>query len=148
MLAPSGNMRSLASIARRHPTLPIIIDHMGALVHKTEAEAFSQIDHVLALGKLSNVAVKATCLPGYSAEDYPWPDVSPYVERLFQSVGAGRLFWGSDLSRLPRPYGLLVEIFRDGFPWLGAATKIWYLARHAGRAGLVIGARSSWHPAF
>jgi len=123
MLAPSGNMRLLASIARRHPTLPIIIDHMGALVHKKGAEAFSQIDDVLALGELSNVAVKATCLPGYSAEAYPWPDVSPYVERLFHSFGADRLFWGSDLSRFPCPYGLLVEMFRDGFPWLGGRNQ-------------------------
>lgn len=118
MLAPSGKMPLLAAIARRHPALPIIIDHMGARVHRKGAEAFAQIEDVLALAALPNVAVKATCLPDYSAQDHPWSDVAPYVERLFHRFGADRLFWGSDMSRLPCPYPLLVETFRGGLPWL------------------------------
>lgn len=118
MLAPSGKMPLLAGIARRHPTLPIIVDHMGARVHKKGTEAFAQIDDLLALGDLPNVAVKATCLPDYSAQQHPWSDVAAYAERLFHRFGAERLFWGSDLSRLPCPYPLLVKTFRNGFPWL------------------------------
>jgi L-fuconolactonase len=118
MLAPSGKMPLLASIARRHPALPIIVDHMGARVHRKGADAFAQIADLLALADLPNVAVKATCLPDYSERDAPWDDVAPYLERLFHAFGAQRLFWGSDLSRLPCPYKLLVDIFRDGFPWL------------------------------
>ncbi|CAN5219054.1 amidohydrolase family protein [soil metagenome] len=118
MLAPSGKMPLLAAIARRHPALPIIVDHMGARVHKKGAEAFAQIEDVLALADLPNVAVKATCLPDYSAQDHPWADVAPYVEGLFHRFGAQRLFWGSDMSRLPCPYPLLVETFREGFAWL------------------------------
>ncbi|MBB6191912.1 putative TIM-barrel fold metal-dependent hydrolase [Sphingobium wenxiniae] len=118
MLAPSGKMPLLTAIARNHPALPIIVDHMGARVHRKGGEAFAQIEDVLALGNLANVAVKATCLPDYSALQHPWADVAPYVERLFQRFGAERLFWGSDLSRLPCPYPLLVETFRSGFSWL------------------------------
>lgn len=118
MLAPSGKMPLLSAIARRHPTLPIIVDHMGARVHQRGAAAFAQIDDLLALASLPNVAVKATCLPDYSDEEAPWSDVAPFAERLFHAFGAERLFWGSDLSRLPCPYALLVETFRDGFPWL------------------------------
>lgn len=118
MLAPSGKMPLLAAIARRHPKLSIIVDHMGARIHRKGADAFAQIDDLLALAKLPNVAVKATCLPDYSEQTAPWGDVAPYVERLFHAFGADRLFWGSDLSRLPCPYPLLVETFRNGFPWL------------------------------
>jgi predicted TIM-barrel fold metal-dependent hydrolase len=118
MLAPSGKMPLLASIARHHPMLPIIVDHMGARVHRKGAEAFAQIDELLALADLPNVAVKATCLPDYSKQGAPWADVAHYAERLFHAFGAGRLFWGSDLSRLPCPYALLVETFRGAFPWL------------------------------
>jgi L-fuconolactonase len=134
MLAPSGRMPLLAAIARRHPALPIIIDHMGARVHRKGTEAFAQISDVLTLAELENVAVKATCLPDYSAEDAPWRDVAPYVERLFHAFGAERLFWGSDISRLPCPYAQLVETFRNGFAWLrgrdrdlvmGEAIAVW-----------------------
>jgi len=118
MIAPSGRMAVLAEVARQNPALPIIIDHMGALVHKKGTEAFVLIDDILALAALDNVAVKATCLPDYSAQAAPWDDVARYVEQLLRAFGAHRLFWGSDLSRLPCPYGELVETFRSGFPWL------------------------------
>ena len=111
-------MALLAAIAHRHPALPVIVDHMGARLHHKGTEAFARIDELLALASLPNVAVKATCLPDYSAREAPWDDVMPYVERLFHGFGAERLFWGSDLSRLPCPYPLLVETFRDRLHWL------------------------------
>jgi len=118
MLAPAGQMPALAAIARRHPDLPLIVDHMGARVHRKGAAAFAQIEDVLALAALPNVAVKATCLPDYSSEAPPWSDVAGHVEALFHRFGAQRLFWGSDLSRLPCPYPVLVETFATGFAWL------------------------------
>lgn len=118
MLAPSGKMPLLAKIARRHPALPIIVDHMGARVHKKGAEAFAQIEGLLDLADADNVAVKATCLPDYSNEDAPWGDVAHFLESLFQRFGGERIFWGSDLSRLPCPYPVLVDTFRSGLPWL------------------------------
>ena len=123
MLAPSGKVPLLAAIARRHPTLPVIVDHMGARVHKTGAAAFEQIDGVLDLAALDNVAVKATCLPDYSAKAHPWADVTPFAEALFDAFGAARLFWGSDLSRLPCPYPQLVDTFRHQLPWLKGSDR-------------------------
>jgi len=118
MLAPAGKMPLLAAIARRHPTLPIIVDHMGARVHKKGAEAFAQLASLLALADADNVAVKATCLPDYSNMQAPWDDVMPFLKSLFDAFGAERTFWGSDLSRLPCPYPLLVRTFRADLPWL------------------------------
>jgi len=118
MLAPSGKVPLLGAIAAAHPGLPIIVDHMGARVHRKGAEAFAQQEAMLALARLPNVAVKASCLPDYSAQGHPWADVTPYLEQLFHAFGADRLFWGSDLTRLPCPYPLLVETFRSGLPWL------------------------------
>lgn len=123
MIAPAGRMALLASIARRYPTLRIIVDHMGARVHRTGAEAFAQIDDLLALAALPSIAVKATCLPDYSATGHPWNDVTPYLRRLFNAFGAERLFWGSDLSRLPCPYGMLVDFFRSDLPWLTGSER-------------------------
>lgn len=112
MIAPAGRMPLLAAIARHHPALRITVDHMGARVHRTGADAFAQIDQLLALAALPNVAVKASCLPAYSAEPRPWADVTPYLHRLLDAFGPARIFWGSDLSRLPCPYPELVDFFR------------------------------------
>jgi L-fuconolactonase len=111
-------MQLLALIARRHPSLRIIVDHMGARVHQTGTLAFRDLEALLALAPLPNVAVKATCLPAYSATPRPWADVTPHLRRLFDAYGAQRLFWGSDLSRLPCPYGELVTFFREELEWL------------------------------
>lgn len=118
MVAPAGKVPLLARIARQYPALRLIIDHMGARIHKTGAEAFAQIEDVIAMGALPNVAIKATCLPDYSVTGYPWADVTPYLRRLFDAYGAERTFWGSDLSRLPCPYPRFVRFFCEDLPWL------------------------------
>jgi len=118
MIAASANMGLLTEIVRAYPRLRIIVDHMGARVHQTGAAAFSNIDAVVALAAHPQVAVKATALPCYSDMPRPWADVSPYVHRLFDAFGAQRLFWGSDMSRLPCPYTELIEGFSHDLPWL------------------------------
>ena len=123
MIAPVGNMALVAAIAHAFPTLRLTIDHMGARIHHHGAEAFGEIEAVLALAPLANVAVKGTALPCYSAEARPWADVMPYWRRLLEAFGPRRLFWGSDLSRLPCPYVDLVEVFRDDLDWLDADTR-------------------------
>ncbi|PKP95036.1 MAG: hypothetical protein CVT77_00045 [Alphaproteobacteria bacterium HGW-Alphaproteobacteria-16] len=123
MVAPARKLLLLARVARDYPALRLIVDHMGARVHHTGAAAFAQIDDLIAMAALPNVAVKATCLPDYSANGYPWDDVTPYLRRLFDAFGADRLFWGSDLSRLPCPYPALVCFFRDALPWLNGSER-------------------------
>lgn len=123
MIAPAGNLSLLGAIASRCRDLPIIVDHMGARVHRTGADAFVDLDALVALARLPNVAVKATCLPAYSAGPKPWADVTPYLCRLFDAFGAHRLFWGSDLSRLPCPYGDIIDVFRTGLDWLSGKDR-------------------------
>ncbi|RYY29078.1 MAG: amidohydrolase [Sphingomonadales bacterium] len=123
MIAPGGNLPLLSAIAHRHPALSITVDHMGARVHRTGPDAFAGFEHLLALAALPNVAVKATCLPAYSATSHPWADVTPYLRRLFDAFGPQRLFWGSDLSRLPCAYSDLVALFWDELDWLKGADR-------------------------
>jgi L-fuconolactonase len=123
MIAPAGNLGLLSAIARRFRDLPIIIDHMGARVHSQGVEAFRDIEAMLALAALDNVSVKATSLPSYSRLGHPWPDVTPFLRQIYGEFGASRLFWGSDLSRLPCKYETLVSYFRDEIPWLPKADR-------------------------
>ena len=133
MIAPVGNMPLLAQIAHAFPNLRLTIDHMGARIHHYGAEAFSDIDAVLALAARPNVAVKGTALPCYSAGQRPWADVMPYWRRLFEAYGPQRLFWGSDLSRLPCPYGDLVATFRDDLDWLDGEARAEVMGRAVAR---------------
>ena len=54
-------------IAERHPHLRLLIDHLGLVRSAKGDAAFVDLDTLLSLAKLPNVAVKATGAPGYSA---------------------------------------------------------------------------------
>ena len=123
MIAPVGAMPVVADIAETCPDLRITIDHMAARLHQKGHAAFVDIELVQNLAKRSNVSVKATCLPDYSKLERPWSDVTPYVRRLFDVFGPERLFWGSDLSRLPCPYETLVHVFHEELDWLTGSDR-------------------------
>jgi L-fuconolactonase len=123
MIAPSGALSLLGEIAASHPDLKIIIDHLGARIDLRGPQAFSDLDILIGLARLPNVAVKATCLPAYSMENRPWRDVMPYLRRIFDFFGPKRLFWGSDLSRLPCAYTELVDFFRYSIDWLSGQDR-------------------------
>ena len=91
------------SIAVRHPALKLSIDHLGLTGGKDEA-AFRDFDKLLALAARPNIAVKASCLPAYTTEAYPYRSLHPYLRRAYDAFGPRRMFWGSDLSRLPCTY--------------------------------------------
>lgn len=118
MIAPAGHVAVLNNVARCHPSLSMIVDHMGARVHRTGMAAFVDLDRVCALARFDNVAIKATGFPAYSDGEAPWDDVMPCLRRLYDRFGAGRIFWGSDLSRLPCPYPQLVDVFAKRLSWL------------------------------
>jgi predicted TIM-barrel fold metal-dependent hydrolase len=58
-------------------------------------------------------------MPCYAADKtYPFRSVHPYVERVFDSFGPKRTFWGTDFSRLPCSYRQGVTMFTEEMPWL------------------------------
>ncbi len=117
MLAPRGNFEAIAGLAQRHAKLRITIDHLGAFAHRKGDEAFAAVERMLPLAALGNVAVKASAMPDYSALGPPYADVEPHVRRVFNAFGASRVFFGSDITRLPLGYGDLLAMF-DSFAWL------------------------------
>jgi predicted TIM-barrel fold metal-dependent hydrolase len=118
MIAPVMHLALVADIVKNYPTLKITLDHLGTAYTPNIRSHWSQFDLTLALATAPNVSVKLTALPCYSERAYPWDDVVPYCQKLFAAYAAERLFWGSDLSRLPCPYGDLVQFFLTDIPWL------------------------------
>jgi predicted TIM-barrel fold metal-dependent hydrolase len=116
-LAP-GLLGDIAALAQRHPGLAIIVDHMGRRSELRDAESFADLDKLLALARFPNVAVKATALPCYSTEPYPFANLAPYLQRTFDAFGSERLMWGSDVTRLPCSYSECLDHFRQELPFL------------------------------
>jgi predicted TIM-barrel fold metal-dependent hydrolase len=105
-------------IAERHPHLRMILDHCGLNRHGQDAEAFIHLDELVTLAKLPNVAVKATGAPHYSTEPYPFRNIQAGLQRIFDAFGPKRMFWGTDITRMPCSYRRCVTFFTEELPWL------------------------------
>ncbi|MGZ8230584.1 MAG: amidohydrolase family protein [Burkholderiales bacterium] len=117
------------SVAERYPRLKLVMDHLGLTSGKKDAEAFAEFDKLLALAKRPNVAAKASALPCYSSDVYPFMSLHPYIRLAYDAFGPKRLFWGSDLSRSPIPYRQHVTMFTEEIRWLTADDQAWIMGR-------------------
>jgi predicted TIM-barrel fold metal-dependent hydrolase len=106
------------SIAERHPGLRLLIDHCGLIRPKQDDAAFANIDELLPLAKLPNVALKATGAPGYSTQPYPFRNIHDPLHRIYDAFGPRRFFWGTDITRMPCSYRQCVTLFTEELPWL------------------------------
>lgn len=99
MLHPRGNVDAIAQIARNHPKLTLIIDHMG-LNHQVakQGRTHDVIAQTASLAKYRNVSVKISSLPTYSLEAFPFRDLDEHIARIVDVFGAERCYWGTDLS--------------------------------------------------
>jgi predicted TIM-barrel fold metal-dependent hydrolase len=119
MLLASGQLDALADLAAARPGLRLAVDHLGLTGAATDQAAGPEIDALVRLAPLPNVAVKASALPCYSTEPYPYPALQPHLQRVFEAFGPERVFWGSDLSRLRGDTYLdLVRLFREELDFL------------------------------
>ena len=129
MLFPlAADLHLIDSIAERHPNLSITIDHL-ALGRGKDEVAFREFDLLLPLAKRPNIAVKASCMPLYTTDAYPYRWLHPYLRRVYDTFGPQRMFWGSDLSRLECSYRESVTMFTEEMPWLSANDLEWIMGR-------------------
>ena len=122
----TDSLSVLGEVARRHPGLRLTIDHLGGRGGMTtlkDAAAMIHIPELLALAKLPNVAVKATGAPGYSSEAYPFPAMHTYLQQIFDAFGPKRMFWGTDITKMPCSWHECVGMFTEELPWLNAEDK-------------------------
>lgn len=128
ILVPQQFVHVIDDVAARYPGLKIVMDHMSLTSGKPEDETFRDFDKLLPIAKRPNVACKASALPSYIREPYPFKKMQGYAKRAFEAFGPQRLFWGSDWSRSPVPYREHVDMWRDA-DWLSASDKEWVLGR-------------------
>jgi predicted TIM-barrel fold metal-dependent hydrolase len=125
MLA-TDSLAAIGRIAERHPGLRLTIDHLGGRGGTTtlkDAAAMTHMPALLALAKHPNVAVKATGAPGYSSEAYPFPTMQTFVRQIYDAFGPQRVFWGTDITKMPCSWRQCVTLFTEEMPWLSESDK-------------------------
>ena len=122
-------VEKIGEIAERHAGLRVIIDHMGLNVQWKGKDLAPGVDVVLKFARLPNVAVKASCLPCYVAETYPFPTLHPQIRRVVETFGPQRVFWGTDLSQSPCTYRQNVTLFTEELKFLSANDKEWIMGK-------------------
>jgi len=118
MVLVPGSLDVLDRIARRHPGLKLVIDHVGLNLRARGPRVFEDLPAVCALAKHPNVAVKASGMPALSQERYPFRDLHPHIRTLVEAFGPRRTFWGTDLTRMPCTYYECIALFTEHQPWL------------------------------
>ena len=129
MVFVPGSLAAVDALAPRYPGLRLVIDHLAIGTDLRDDAAFADLPALLALARHPNVAVKASALPCYSTEPYPFPRLHPYIRRVFDAFGPRRTFWGTDLTRLPCPYRQAVTLFTEELPWLRGSDLEWVMGR-------------------
>ncbi len=129
MIHVPGVTRAVAPIAARHPRLRLIVDHLARRTGPKDDAAFADLDDLLALAPYPNVAVKASALPCYCSEPYPFRPLHRHLRRVYDAFGAHRMLWGTDYSRLPPPYGDAIRLFTEALDFLTAEDREWIMGR-------------------
>jgi L-fuconolactonase len=117
-------------IARNHPALTLIVDHMGLLREKDGAAA-AAMERTAALADCPNIHVKVTSVPFYSTEPYPYRNLHDPLRRLIGAFGAKRSFWGTDITRIWSlcSYRSCVTLFTEELDFLSAEDLEWVMGR-------------------
>ena len=129
VLVPQPLVYLIDKVAQKYPGLKITMDHLSLSSSKKDAEAFHDLDMLLAIAERPNVAAKVSALPCYSTGKYPYKELHDYIRRAYDAFGPKRLFWGTDLSRSPITYRQHVTMFTEEIPWLTSEDKEWIMGR-------------------
>jgi predicted TIM-barrel fold metal-dependent hydrolase len=118
MVSIPGLLPELGRLAERHPGVRFVIDHLALVRDAKDEAAFGNIANLVALARYSNVAAKASALPRYSSEAYPYRRLHPCLKQVFDAFGPHRFFWGTDMTGIPCSYRQAVTLFTEELPWL------------------------------
>ena len=123
---------AFARIAERHPQLSLIVDHMGVLSAVAHAGRTGEaIEHTLSLAKFPNVSVKLSSAPLMSRQSYPFADMTPHIQALFDAYGPRRCYWGTDITNsfAKATWRQRVTHFTETLTFMSEDDKDWVMGR-------------------
>lgn len=100
------------------PSLRIVVDHLGLRPRHVFTDIAEPVAQLTPLSRFPNVAVKATSLPTSVPGPYPFRGAHEGLRMAVEAFGPERVFWGSDLTRLPCTYAESVTMFTEELPFL------------------------------
>jgi predicted TIM-barrel fold metal-dependent hydrolase len=125
MIHATGLLREVQAVARQHPGLKICIDHFA--LHREMDQACSlslaAVDGLCALAECPNISVKASALPYFSQQPYPFSDLHAIIRKVVREFGPRRVFWGTDITRRGYSYAEAIKLFTQALPWLNVADQ-------------------------
>jgi len=113
----------VGEIAARHPGLRLVVDHFGVARGNKDAAAFVTMPQLVALARYPNVAVKVTGGPQYVSDGYPFKSLVPYYRAVYDAFGPRRMFWGTDITRMPCSWRECITHFTEHQSWLPATDR-------------------------
>lgn len=129
MVYAPGALDRMEQIARRHPNLRLVIDHFALPLGARDGEVAAVVEQLVLLADLPNVCVKASALPSYTRAPYPYRPLHEPIRRVVEAFGAPRVFWGSEMSRLPCTYRQAVTMFTEELEFLSDDDLSWIMGR-------------------
>lgn len=118
----------VGEIAARHSGLRLIVDHFGVVRGNIDDAAFANMPRLVALAKHPNIAVKVTGGPQYVTDGYPFASLQPRYRAIYDAFGPKRMFWGTDITRMPCTWKECVSSFAEQ-SWLSEADKALIMGR-------------------
>lgn len=114
----------LARMIARHPTVRVIVDHIGK-PDVTEPAPFPSFQPVLELARFPLVWVKIGDYQIASKQEFPWRDTVPFVAALKEAFGPDRMLWGTGYAGRARlvPLAQALQYVREELPCLTASDR-------------------------
>lgn len=112
------HLHLVAAIARRHPNMRLMLDHLAVGPFDRLPEAAAHLDRLLELAAITNIAVKATGVQSMATDGFPFMSTHDVLHRTFDAFGPHRMFWGTDITRIESSWSECVDMFVHELPWL------------------------------
>jgi predicted TIM-barrel fold metal-dependent hydrolase len=112
----AGAIDITAGIARDHPELVVVADHLAIPQPPTfvrDEPPFMRLDDLLAGAQHPNLMVKISGAPTLSLESYPFGDLWAPLLRIIDAYGPERVMWGTDISRVTGRAGFFFDLGLD-----------------------------------
>ena len=95
MMHAPGYQEKFGHIAATYSKLRIVVDHMNLSTRLAKNEIPAAIEATAALAVHSNISVKLSSIPAYSAAPFPYSDMDQHIEKLVAAFGAERCSGGA-----------------------------------------------------
>lgn len=95
---PSYQTAEAELIAKRHPSLKIVVAHLGQprkWAEEGDPERWRMWEDQIALGKLPNVWFDTSSILDWT-EDFPYSAAERYLKLAIDKVGPEKIMWGTD----------------------------------------------------